>query len=122
MLVAERQDAIGQRRVERDEGGEQVLLLALVVEVERAAEDAPRAPERRRPRLVGGGALGSDWERLSAAWREELNARIARLTRLRDQLSACIGCGCLSMETCPLRNPGDRLSKEGPGARLLEKE
>ena len=61
-----------------------------------------------------------DWKKLSANWKDELNARIERLTRLRDQLEGCIGCGCLSMGACPLRNPWDRLSKEGPGPRLLE--
>ena len=47
-------------------------------------------------------------------------ARIWRLTRLRDQLSGCIGCGCLSIDVCPLRNPGDELAAEGPGPRLLD--
>ncbi|MBP2443403.1 hypothetical protein JOH51_000842 [Rhizobium leguminosarum] len=41
---------------------------------------------------------------------------------MRDRLTGCIGCGCLSIESCPLRNPCDRLGKEGPGARLLEAE
>ena len=63
-----------------------------------------------------------DWKKLSASWENDLNARIERLTRLRDQLNGCIGCGCLSMEACPLRNPCDRLSKQGPGPRLLEPE
>jgi MerR family redox-sensitive transcriptional activator SoxR len=61
-----------------------------------------------------------DWKKLSADWKNELNARIERLTRLRDQLDGCIGCGCLSMGACPLRNPWDRLAKLGPGPRLLE--
>jgi MerR family redox-sensitive transcriptional activator SoxR len=61
-----------------------------------------------------------DWERLSAEWREDLDERIRRLTRLRDQLDRCIGCGCLSTGHCPLRNPGDALSAEGPGPRLLD--
>jgi len=61
-----------------------------------------------------------DWKKLSVSWKGELNERIDRLTRLRDQLDGCIGCGCLSMEACPLRNPWDRLSKQGPGPRLLE--
>jgi MerR family redox-sensitive transcriptional activator SoxR len=62
---------------------------------------------------------GKDWARLSARWRADLDARIATLTRLRDQLNDCIGCGCLSLKCCPLRNPGDELSREGPGPRLL---
>jgi MerR family redox-sensitive transcriptional activator SoxR len=60
-----------------------------------------------------------DWKRLSARWRDGLDARIRTLTGLRDQLGECIGCGCLSMETCPLRNPQDRLARKGPGAHLL---
>jgi MerR family transcriptional regulator, redox-sensitive transcriptional activator SoxR len=61
-----------------------------------------------------------DWAAMSTRWRGELDDRIIRLTRLRDELSNCIGCGCLSLDSCPLYNPDDTLSKEGPGARLLE--
>jgi len=61
-----------------------------------------------------------DWKKLSARWRAELDDRIARLTRLRDQLDGCIGCGCLSLGVCPLRNPWDKLAREGPGPRLLD--
>ena len=60
-----------------------------------------------------------DWRRLSASWRENLDSRIRTLTALRDQLTDCIGCGCLSMQDCPLRNPQDCLAEQGPGARLL---
>ena len=63
-----------------------------------------------------------DWARLSRRWREELDGRIARLTRLRDDLSECIGCGCLSLTLCPLRNPRDALGREGPGARILDRD
>jgi MerR family redox-sensitive transcriptional activator SoxR len=61
-----------------------------------------------------------DWHRLSTAWARSLTERIEKLTRLRDSLTDCIGCGCLSLAVCPLRNPLDRLAAEGPGARLLE--
>ncbi|AHG47164.1 MerR family transcriptional regulator [Rhizobium leguminosarum bv. trifolii CB782] len=64
----------------------------------------------------------ADWQTLSARWKDDLDARISRLSLLRDRLTGCIGCGCLSVDSCPLRNPGDRLGKEGPGARLLETE
>lgn len=63
-----------------------------------------------------------DWTNLSKSWRAELNDRIDRLVRLRDQLDGCIGCGCLSMGVCPLRNPWDKLATEGPGPRLLDPE
>jgi MerR family redox-sensitive transcriptional activator SoxR len=61
-----------------------------------------------------------DWERLSAQSNRALDLRIERQTRLRDQLIACIGCGCLSTGVCPLRNPDDALGAEGPGPRLLD--
>jgi len=61
-----------------------------------------------------------DWRKLSAEWRADLEDRIRRLTKLRDQLNGCIGCGCLSLGVCPLRNPCDKLSKQGPGPRLLD--
>jgi len=61
-----------------------------------------------------------DWKTLSAEWRWELEDRIQRLLRLRDQLDGCIGCGCLSLGVCPLRNPWDKLAEQGPGPRLLD--
>lgn len=61
-----------------------------------------------------------DWRRLSESWRVRLDERIARLTRLRDQLDDCIGCGCLSLDACALRNPDDTLGGEGSGPRLLD--
>jgi MerR family transcriptional regulator, redox-sensitive transcriptional activator SoxR len=70
-------------------------------------------PDRRTPTT-------EDWRKLSARWRGELNDRIERLIRLRDQLDGCIGCGCLSLEACPLRNPWDKLAEQGPGPRLLD--
>jgi MerR family redox-sensitive transcriptional activator SoxR len=70
----------------------------------------------------GRAPTADDWKKLSAQWRGELNERIQRLTRLRDQLDGCIGCGCLSLGVCPLRNPWDALGKQGPGPRLLDPE
>lgn len=61
-----------------------------------------------------------EWAVLSQQWRDELDRRIETLTHLRDDLDGCIGCGCLSMEDCPLRNPNDRLSEQGTGAILLD--
>ena len=70
-------------------------------------------PEGRTP-------TAADWNRLSARWRAELDDRIEKLQQLRNQLSTCIGCGCLSLQDCPLRNPLDSLSQQGPGPRLLD--
>jgi MerR family redox-sensitive transcriptional activator SoxR len=58
----------------------------------------------------------ADWERISAGWRTELDARIADLQHLRTELDGCIGCGCLSLTTCALSNPGDVLGEGGTGA------
>lgn len=69
---------------------------------------------------AGRSPTAADWRKLSTAWRSALDDRIARLSRLRDQLGDCIGCGCLSIESCPLRNPGDALAEQGPGPRLLD--
>jgi MerR family redox-sensitive transcriptional activator SoxR len=78
--------------------------------------DALRAlPNERTP-------TAEDWSKLSARWRADLDQRIKRLTGLRDQLDGCIGCGCLSMGVCPLRNPWDVLGEQGAGARLLDLE
>lgn len=60
-----------------------------------------------------------DWRRMSEVWHERLDRRIVLMTRLRDELNGCIGCGCLSMTKCPLINPQDRLAAEGTGARRL---
>ena len=57
----------------------------------------------------------ADWRRLSAVWKQELEERIKMLTQLRDQLDGCIGCGCLSLKACPLRNSEDALAQEGVG-------
>jgi MerR family redox-sensitive transcriptional activator SoxR len=70
-------------------------------------------PEGRTP-------TATDWHQMSLKWRARLDERITRLLRLRDQLDSCIGCGCLSIKSCWLRNPLDELSAEGAGPRLLE--
>jgi MerR family redox-sensitive transcriptional activator SoxR len=60
-----------------------------------------------------------DWAKLSQEWRADLDERISRLQHLRDRLSGCIGCGCLSLGLCQLMNPDDVMGREGPGARKL---
>ena len=61
----------------------------------------------------------ADWRRLSTAWRRRLDERIAELERLRESLTSCIGCGCLSLRRCALYNPGDRAAALGSGPRYL---
>lgn len=80
--------------------------------LEEIAAALRRLPEDRTPSK-------SDWERLSRAWRARLDARIEDLVRLRDDLTGCIGCGCLSLRSCRLINQDDRVGVSGPGARFL---
>ncbi|MEP4484335.1 MAG: redox-sensitive transcriptional activator SoxR [Halioglobus sp.] len=79
--------------------------------IRRAFENLPdnRTPTKR------------DWERLSKQWRGELDARIDYLERLRDSLTGCIGCGCLSMTNCPIYNDGDHLGEDGSGPVILDR-
>jgi MerR family redox-sensitive transcriptional activator SoxR len=115
-LIASWRNAGNQRRYPRE-----VLRRVSIVKVAqrlgiplasiRAALDS--LPKGRTP-------TDPDWRRLSAGWHAELDGRIERLTRLRDQLGGCIGCGCLSMKECPLRNPWDELAEKGAGPQLLE--
>ncbi len=82
------------------------------VPLKEIAEALKSLPQGRTPNA-------RDWGRLSARWKDELDARIAALTQLRDELTGCIGCGCLSLKACPLRNPGDQLAASGSGPLLL---
>lgn len=61
----------------------------------------------------------ADWQRLSKAWRSRLDSQIAELIALRDELTDCIGCGCLSLKSCAIFNPGDAASDLGTGPRYL---
>jgi MerR family redox-sensitive transcriptional activator SoxR len=69
-------------------------------------------PERRTP-------TKADWERLSQPWRARIDSRIRELQVLRDELTSCIGCGCLSLRTCSLYNRGDELAERGSGPQRL---
>ena len=69
-------------------------------------------PEERTP-------THEDWARLSEAWRSELDERIRQLNRLRDHLTDCIGCGCLSLDSCVLSNPDDAFGERMAGSRLM---
>ena len=72
-------------------------------------------PENRTP-------TKADWARLSRAWQDRLDEQIALLQRLRDTLTGCIGCGCLSLRSCGLNNFGDWLAAEGAGPVKLLKD
>jgi MerR family redox-sensitive transcriptional activator SoxR len=114
LVRAERSDG-GQRRYSPD-----VLRRIAFVRVaqrvglslEEVAAALGELPRERTP-------TRRDWQRLSRTWQPRLDAQIAALTRLRDDLSSCIGCGCLSLKSCALHNPGDVAGGRGPGARYL---
>ena len=61
----------------------------------------------------------ADWTHIATGFRAEINARITALTKLRDTLDGCIGCGCLSLKRCALYNPTDKAGARGPGPRYL---
>jgi MerR family transcriptional regulator, redox-sensitive transcriptional activator SoxR len=63
-----------------------------------------------------------DWDRLSRGWRDDLDRRIAVLQALRNRLTTCIGCGCLSIDACELLNPDDEAGSLGPGAHYLRRD
>ena len=115
-LIASWRSEGNQRRYPRA-----VLRWVAVIKVaQRAGVPLATIREALKSLPKGVAPTAEDWGRLSAHWRNDLDQRIRRLTQLRDQLDDCIGCGCLSIKTCPLRNPGDELSVQGPGPRLLE--
>lgn len=114
-LIRSVRSSSGQRRYGRD-----VLRRVAVIKVAQrigislASISAALSslPDGRTP-------TAEDWARMSRLWRAELDERITQLTQLRDQLDGCIGCGCLSIKACRLRNPLDELSDQGSGPRLL---
>lgn len=63
-------------------------------------------------------ASKADWQQMSQRWQQQLDAQIMYLLQLRQQLDSCIGCGCLSLQQCPLRNPDDQLSQQSAGAHF----
>ena len=114
MIASDRADS-GHRRYRR----EQISRVSFILAAQRiglSLRDIRAAlsslPSERTP-------TAADWTRLSASWRPMLDARIRALERLRDQLDSCIGCGCLSLETCALQNPEDEAAALGAGPRYL---
>ena len=61
----------------------------------------------------------NDWQVLSNIWKDELNEKIDYLVKIRDNLSGCIGCGCLSLDRCPLYNKDDEFGKIAKGANIF---
>jgi MerR family redox-sensitive transcriptional activator SoxR len=114
-LIHARRSSGGQRRYDRDvlrrvafiRTAQQVGLTLDEIRASMASLPDNRTPTKR------------DWERLSAGWRPRLDEQIEMLERLRDRLTNCIGCGCLSLRSCRLYNPDDQVAARGPGPVLL---
>ena len=114
-LVRTTRTSGGQRRYERSVLRRLAFIRAartIGVGLEEVREGLDRLPDGRTP-------TKADWTRLSRSWRGRLDEQINALVALRDGLDSCIGCGCLSLKRCGLYNPGDRVAKDGSGARLL---
>jgi MerR family transcriptional regulator, redox-sensitive transcriptional activator SoxR len=117
-LIASERSAGNQRRYPRDtlrrvafiRVAQRVGISLADISAALATLPAGRTPDR------------ADWARLSRSWHADLDQRIAQLKKLRDTLDDCIGCGCLSIDRCRLRNPLDTLATQGPGARRLQLE
>ena len=114
-LIHSRRTSGNQRRFSRDT----LRRVAFVRAAQRVGiplatirEALAELPEGRTP-------TADDWARLSESWRSELDERIRQLNRLRDHLTDCIGCGCLSLEGCVLSNPDDVFGERLTGSRLM---
>jgi MerR family transcriptional regulator, redox-sensitive transcriptional activator SoxR len=114
-LIHATRSAGGQRRYPRDVL-RRVSFIRIAQQVGLRLDEIRTAlsslPDKRTPNK-------HDWERLSTSWRPRLDAQIAMLERLRDRLTGCIGCGCLSLQACRLLNPGDAAAERGPGPRYI---
>jgi MerR family transcriptional regulator, redox-sensitive transcriptional activator SoxR len=115
-LIRSSRTAGNQRRYARE-----ILRRVAVIKVaQRLGIPLSTIREALRALPKGRTPTASDWKALSGSWKALLDERIDKLTRLRGSLNECIGCGCLSLNVCPLRNPADALGAEGPGPRLLD--
>jgi len=114
-LVAAERNAGGQRRYHRDVL-RRIAFIRAAQRVGLSLDDIRASlatlPKGRTPTVT-------DWQELSASWRPLLDERIREMEALRDRLTSCIGCGCLSLKACALSNPGDAAAPRGPGAVFL---
>ncbi|MEU3075305.1 redox-sensitive transcriptional activator SoxR [Streptomyces laurentii] len=114
-LIDSRRTSGNQRRYTRDTLRRVAFIRAaqrVGIPLATVRDALAQLPEERTP-------TREDWARLSGTWRAELDERIDRLGKLRDHLTDCIGCGCLSLETCVLSNPDDVFGERITGSRLL---
>jgi MerR family redox-sensitive transcriptional activator SoxR len=112
-LIASQRSGVGHRRYPRAVLRRVAFIVfaqRIGMSLDEVAAELAKLPEGRGPE-------GEDWSQLSGAWTARIDERIAELQRLRVGLTACIGCGCLSLDRCQLANPGDRAARFGPGPR-----
>jgi MerR family redox-sensitive transcriptional activator SoxR len=112
MIVPERNDS-GHRRYPRTVLRRVAFIVfaqKVGLSLEEIGAELARLPRNRAPERA-------DWAKLSRSWTERIDERIAELERMRIGLTACIGCGCLSLDRCALANPRDRAGRRGPGPR-----
>lgn len=117
-LIYSRRTSGNQRRYPRDMLRRVAFIRAtqsLGIPLEAIHSALSILPNDRKPN-------SEDWARVSAHWKKDLDARINHLQQLRDELSNCIGCGCLSLDRCASSNPKDVHGQQGQGAILLGKE
>lgn len=117
LLTSTRND-IGHRRYSRAS----LRVLAIIKAGQQAGIPLSEIRTALGPAIKGQPLDRDQWRRISEGWRSDLDRRIALLTRVRDRLSGCIGCGCLSHELCVMINPGDRASASGAGAPGLSEQ
>ena len=114
-LIQSQRTAGNQRRYQSDV----LRRLALVQAAQQVGIPLQVVAERLAELPVGRAPSKADWARMSARWRKQLDERIATLQFMRDQLSDCIGCGCLSLKRCGLLNPQDVLGQQGEGPQRV---
>ncbi len=117
LITAERDDR-NQRRYRRDA----LRRVTFIRVAQRVGIPLAEVHEALASLPSGRTPTKADWARLSRRWRAALDARIADLEHLRNDLDGCIGCGCLSLRTCRLNNPDDVLGATGTGARRWDGE
>ncbi|MBT9386162.1 redox-sensitive transcriptional activator SoxR [Pseudooceanicola sp. CBS1P-1] len=114
-LVRPWRDDAGQRRYDRTD----IRRLSFIMIAQSLGASLAEIRDQLAALPKGRAPTAADWRQMSEHYRAALDARIATLTRLRDNLGNCIGCGCLSLDSCALYNAGDRAGRKGPGPRYL---
>ncbi|MFC8850067.1 MULTISPECIES: redox-sensitive transcriptional activator SoxR [unclassified Micromonospora] len=114
-LISSRRTTGNQRRYPR-EALRRVALIRIAqrvgVPLSGVAEVLALLPGGRTP-------TRQDWARMTSCWQSDLDDRLRKLQQLRDDFADCVGCGCMSLDRCPMINPMDRLGSAGPGPRRL---